>query len=578
MEDRRGNGDLSAARYFVRVGGRAIVETGSTTIELRPRERSLVAAVAFDHPEPVGPARLAALIWGSAVPRTARQSIYNHANRLRTAAPGLLVTEEAGYGFAPGTGTDAELIERWVHDPGELEQWSALADPALDDFSPGDAFVDLFESYDVLARRQHLAEQLADVEDLRIDAALNDGANTAALARAERSVQADPYRERRWWQLALAQARLGRSRDSLNTLDKARRAMGEVGLGPGRALKDLQRLVLEDDLSLFAIEVRGHAAGGERQLGPIGIDGYLHRIDRALDGSDPAAAMLLLGPPGAGKSTIAHAGAVRSAVAGVRVLSAACRPDATRPLEPVIALFDQIAVVSPKAIRDLPSAPPLGALSPTLASVVGADGGLLDRHRLLAVTQQLFEALDGPVLVLVEDVHWAPPRTIEALRVIVGTAGQRTSGSVAFVLTARNEHDVSTSFPAEVVRVEPWDRGDVAEWLAPFADDADRIAEIAPWMLARTGGLPLFVCELTKVLVSEGRVGPESPAPFAPPDTVPAAIASTLAAKVARLSSSRRHALEAAAFWARASRLRMRRRCSSIDPPASPRRARQGCS
>ena len=543
---RGANGESTTAKYFVRVGGSTTVEAGSVTVDLRPRERSLVAAIAFDHPRPVPTARVAALMWGSAAPPTARQSIHNHVNRLRSAAPGLVVTGDAGYTFASGTETDAHIIERSLAELGKPARLMASVSAVVERFASGEPFSDLFESDDVLARRRHLSQLLADVEDLRIDAALNDGDNTVALAWANRSVLADPYRERRWWQLALAQARLGRRRDALNTIDAARQALQEVGLSPGAAMNDLQRLILEDDPALFTAEA-WRVANRELDPGPIGVDRYLRHIERALTDSAAPPSLLLLGPPGAGKTTVASAASARALAAGTRVLSASCRADPTKPLEPVIALVDQIAATTPEAISGSPDAAVLGALSPTLAAVVGQDGGMLDRHRLLTVIERLFASMDGPTLVIVEDVHWAPPRTVEALRIVVATAGARAGGAVAVVLTARDEHDNATSWPVEVLRVEPWGIAEVTDWLAARVAEPDRVAEIAPWMLARTGGLPLFVRELTNALLADGSIGAAAPAPFVPPTTVPGVIAMALASRVARLSASGRQALEAVA-------------------------------
>ena len=57
-----------------------------------------------------------------------------------------------------------------------------------------------------------------------------------------------PWRERRWELLALAQYRCGRQRDALASIRTARRALGdELGLDPGSGLVELERAILAQD-------------------------------------------------------------------------------------------------------------------------------------------------------------------------------------------------------------------------------------------------------------------------------------------------------------------------------------------
>ena len=60
-----------------------------------------------------------------------------------------------------------------------------------------------------------------------------------------------PFRERRWALLALAQYRSGRQADALASIRSARRALGqELGLDPGSELVALESRILAQDPGL----------------------------------------------------------------------------------------------------------------------------------------------------------------------------------------------------------------------------------------------------------------------------------------------------------------------------------------
>ncbi|BEL06557.1 hypothetical protein Q0Z83_047480 [Actinoplanes sichuanensis] len=68
----------------------------------------------------------------------------------------------------------------------------------------------------------------------------------------EAAVRAEPYRERRWELLILAQYRSGRQADALSSLRRVRDLLAEeLGLDPGPALQDLERRLLLQDPRLL---------------------------------------------------------------------------------------------------------------------------------------------------------------------------------------------------------------------------------------------------------------------------------------------------------------------------------------
>ena len=118
---------------------------------------------------------------------------------------------------------------------------------------------------------------------------------------------------------------------------------------------------------------------------------------------------------------------------------------------------------------------------------------------------QVFESLSAkePLVLSVEDVHWVDPTTLELLaRLIEGIA--RTH--ILLIMTFRPEF------------TPPWPEGSSITLLAPERLEQsmsvaliERVtggkllpAELEAQLVARSEGIPLFVEELTKVVLESG--------------------------------------------------------------------------
>ena len=142
---------------------------------------------------------------------------------------------------------------------------------------------------------------------------------TAAWRRRRRSLAGEePFRERRWEILALAQYRGGRQADALASIRTARRMLGnELGLDPGSDLVVLERSILSQDPSLAA---ERELAGRQRGL-PLEGPGVVRRrgpgrvlrarrprSPRCLARLERHPLLVLTGPSGSGKSSLMLAG------------------------------------------------------------------------------------------------------------------------------------------------------------------------------------------------------------------------------------------------------------------------------
>jgi class 3 adenylate cyclase/tetratricopeptide (TPR) repeat protein len=135
------------------------------------------------------------------------------------------------------------------------------------------------------------------------------------------------------------------------------------------------------------------------------------------------------------------------------------------------------------------------------------------------VTLLLRMAEDRPVFALVEDLHWADPSTLELL----GWLLEQVDGArLCVFLTARP--DFHPSWPARsrlhplvLERLSPRLTADLVRHAASGTALAEETVE---QLVAKTDGVPLFVEEMTRMVVERARAGESSVEPSAIPVTL----------------------------------------------------------
>jgi YVTN family beta-propeller protein len=215
------------------------------------RQRALVAVLLLHRNEVVSVDRLVEELWDGSPPPTAAKVVRNNVSLLRKELGDRLVTRPPGYLLRVEPGElDSERFEAAVRDgspeslSGALALWRGppLAEFAYDGFAQAE-----------IARLDEL--RLAATE-ARIDAELAEGRHPSLVPELERLVQEHPSRERLQGQLMLALYRSGRQAQALEAYQRARRALDEqLGIEPGPALRELERLILNQDASLGAPSV-----------------------------------------------------------------------------------------------------------------------------------------------------------------------------------------------------------------------------------------------------------------------------------------------------------------------------------
>ena len=107
---------------------------------------------------------------------------------------------------------------------------------------------------------------------------------------------------------------------------------------------------------------------------------------------------------------------------------------------------------------------------------------------------------ENPLVILIEDVHWIDPTSRQLLDLIID---QAPAFPLLVLLTARPDHDARWPAQAHVerLRLARLAGGEAEALVKGIATQTALAAEIIEQIVARTDGIPLFVEELTKMLL-----------------------------------------------------------------------------
>jgi predicted ATPase/DNA-binding SARP family transcriptional activator len=315
------------------------VRCGSVVVPIRRGlPRTILVALVLRRGHTVPSDFLVDVLWGDDLPRNPANALQIQVSYLRKAIGGAqpnasaaLETRAGGYalvmepeqidahrfdaaarGFTPVSDLrgGAELHGALVDVERALGLWrgDALEDVAGMDFARGE--ITRLEELRWVARER------------RMDLLLRLGRHGDAISELSELVDRMPLRERLHEQLVLALYRSGRQADALRAYAAARRTLvDELGIEPGRDLRDLEQRILRQDPSLNWVEPDEDrpAAGtirdeppGKSQITPsrlpvpvsplIGRVEEITRLERLLERHR---ALTLTGPAGAGKTRLA---------------------------------------------------------------------------------------------------------------------------------------------------------------------------------------------------------------------------------------------------------------------------------
>jgi predicted ATPase/class 3 adenylate cyclase len=372
--------------------------------------------------------------------------------------------------------------------------------------------------------------------------------------------------------------RLTRHAFSFETLGETT-LRGKTGSTPVYRLQDLR----EVPRPARGLEALGLSAS------LIGRDAELERMLASLDLACRGSAQLvrLVGEAGIGKSRLLNEFIARigdeERFAVVAIRQAACSPLGEQSYGTLAAVVRSAAgmpqsgpVAETRArLSDLLGELGLddeeaARLTPLLFHVIGLgdpDGALRHvepeqlRRQIFFAIRTIFErrlAL-GPLLIVVEDLHWADAVSLEALRFLMDRLERRR---LMLVFTHRPTFDVeqldSSRISHTTLRLAPLDDNDGRKLLASlFGQGWDKtLNTLGSRILGRAGGNPLFVEEIVRGFIESGilvRDGPHWRAAASETAAeIPASIQAMLLARMDRLQPEvRRLAQEAAVLGPR---------------------------
>ena len=157
---------------------------------------------------------------------------------------------------------------------------------------------------------------------------------------------------------------------------------------------------------------------------------------------------LIAGEPGVGKSRLVREFSAGAAEVGALVLYGACDAEARAPYGPFVEALDRLArVVDPAELREaLGSSGELARLLPELPALLGelprpaAADPDTERHRLHVAVAEMLADLSRrrPILLVIEDAHWADRPTLALIRHLARTAW---SARLLLLVTYRDESE-----------------------------------------------------------------------------------------------------------------------------------------
>ena len=155
----------------------------------------------------------------------------------------------------------------------------------------------------------------------------------------------------------------------------------------------------------------------------------------------------------------------------------------------------------------------------------------LRRRQLAALTGwSIASAQVQPVVLAFEDLHWADPTTLDVLR---GIAERGALAPLFIVATTRPEFRPSWSMRSHhgTISLAPLDRSQVREMVAELSARHALPKEVVEDVAARTGGVPLFVEEVIRLLLERGEQGGMQ--------AIPPTLQQSLTARLDRLGPAR---------------------------------------
>ena len=491
--------------------------------------------------------RLAGLFWGDFPETRAQRNLNNTLWRLRHALPAEYVRVEGdtiGFNTASDFWLDLAEFERIADSCSISDPQSAIRSlHSAIELYRGDFLEGWYEDWALVEAERLRLLYLRALQAL-LDGYRASGAFAQALECARRLLEIDSLREEVHVRAMELHAALGQREAALAQFAACQRVLkAEVGIAPSpetvtlyeqiragtwTGLATAHTVLPETPVRVEAPRAFPKARTPFDEFGQVRLVGreaelaLLRTRLESLRADDSARRVILLaGESGIGKTRVAREASQIATTLGIATLWGAC-PDmqspppyqgllqilrggiagfkraSTLPISPI--WLSELSLLLPELSDEFPNLPPRSESNP---------------ERLLEALAQFVGgcARAGPHLVILEDLQWADPATLEALRFLLPRLRDLP---LLFVITFRPEEiadredlaRVMTELEAgevterlELKRLSPEDSAMLARRVLGLSDEQARLAR---FIYRETEGNPFFIGEVLKALVEEG--------------------------------------------------------------------------
>jgi DNA-binding SARP family transcriptional activator len=548
-----------------------------------------LAYLASERHRPVPRDELADVVWGEELPGSWEQMLRGLALKIRRALGEGGIDGAAALVTVAGT-LQLRLPADVVVDTEEAAAALAAAQTAVETGDAAQADAQARQATEVAARQfapgavgvwverrqAELRELHLSALEVRAHAALAVADWQAAVTVAEEALALDRYRESAYQLLMAAHAGAGSRGEALATYERCRRVLAEeLGVSPSAATEAAYLRLLGDEappavaaLAPLALPAAVAAPPGSFVVGrEAECEALVVAFKRAT--VEGRRAVLVGGEPGVGKTTlVAHAALVAHAQ-GARILYGRCDEDLGVPYQPFAQALSQYVLTAPiweltdhvaahggEALRLVPA---LGRRLPGTPPPPPVDADTA-RWRLFEAVVGLLAtaAMAAPVVVVLDDLHWATPATLQLLR----HALSQTADERILLLGTYRHSEIGPDHPltatladlrrvpgVERVTLDGLDRAGVEAFIVATRDAApDELAPLGGALWAQTAGNPFFLGELLRDL-DETHAMPLRDGAWRSDDgaiDVPAGVVEVVGRRLARLSPTTNRVLTVA--------------------------------
>lgn len=572
------------------------------------KAQSLLAYLLVNRRQPHTREHLAELFWGDRPEHNARRSLATALWQIRRCLPGddFLLADAADIRFNPHGAfwLDVSEFEKLARTPSHPSLPSSDPTSALQQavtLVRGD-FLDGFYDDWVLNERYRLESLYHDVLARLMAAQEARGEHEAALAAAQRLLEQDPLAEDAHRAAMRAYCRLGQRHAALAQYARCQQMLrAELGIEPAAETLALRQAIVEGRLAAPSLappgtQVKPVSASPLREglarhpldaVADVPLVGREQELAFLADGwraalSGGCSLLLISGEAGVGKTRLLQEFADQQRWQGVRVLQGRCYEfERLLPYQPVAeALRALPSAVAENAAAALPAwvgaqvsrlAPDLFAQEATSSGARPASPGVQggEQERLFEGVSRFLARLAGqtPLLLALEDLHWATDSTLQLLHHLARTL---TDQPALIVGTLRPEaappaHPLATlgrrlerDGLARRLHLSRLSAAAVASLIGRLSGAGSAAAPLAERLYRETEGNPFYLIETVKTLFEQGAIRVEAGAWRANYAALgrdrlplPAGVSEMIAARVGRLSEASQDAVRVAAVAGR---------------------------